>query len=58
MAHSTVSLDGLVIGIPGSGPSNVLLNTTETNLTIEPGTGNDAGHPGQRHRKRRHLPRL
>ena len=40
LGNSTVSVDGLVIGIPGSGPANLMFDTNMTNFTIKPGPGN------------------
>ena len=40
LANSKVTVNGLVIGVPGSGPANVFLNMAMTNLTIQPGAGN------------------
>src|SRR5208337_3136553 len=40
LVNSTVSLDGLVIGIPGSGPANLFIDENMVNFTIEPGLGN------------------
>jgi hypothetical protein len=40
LPNAQVHLDGLTIGIPGTGFNNAFLNTTEANLTIEPQPGN------------------
>lgn len=40
LVNETVSLDGLVINIPGTGPTNLLIDVTMTNFTLQPSANN------------------